>query len=394
MHTQLGRAIRATAEDPDTVGLVGVNARRVNAARGGDRDGDGGVAGAFLAMRATFDPYAGALQLIFAFEAAVIGGAGSLWGTLIGGIVLGVAQSIGALITPQGFFIAGHRRLPRRPVRAAVLRRLRRRACAAPSLRERRHERATRRSSSSAGRAIAASRSPSPRSRRRRCALRPGCCLSANVVDKLTTLFIYVILAVTWNALAGYCGLVSVGQQAFFGLGAYAAIRLADSGVSVYPALFLGALIVGALSLPLSALMLRLQGRRIRHRHVGRRRTRASPRQSRHAGAGRDRHLADRAQRLSRPKSRRALTYWCALAAMAGLLAIVFSLLRSRSARRSRRSATTRRPPSPSACGSIAPSASSSSSPPSARRSPARCGSRPRSPSSRRPISARSGPPT
>jgi branched-chain amino acid transport system permease protein len=66
------------------------------------------VAGAFLGMRATFDPYAGAAQLIFAFEASVIGGAGSLWGTLIGGIVLGVAQSLGALISPQGFFIAGH----------------------------------------------------------------------------------------------------------------------------------------------------------------------------------------------------------------------------------------------------------------------------------------------
>ena len=45
---------------------------------------------------------------------------------------------------------------------------------------------------------------------------------SANAVDKLTTLFIYVILAVMWNALVGFCGLVSIGQQAFFGLGAYA----------------------------------------------------------------------------------------------------------------------------------------------------------------------------
>ena len=83
---------------------------------------------------------------------------------------------------------------------------------------------------------------------------------SANAVDKLTTLFIYVILALMWNALVGFCGLVSIGQQAFFGLGAYAAIRLADLGVSVYPSLFLGALIVGALSWPLSLLMLRLKG--------------------------------------------------------------------------------------------------------------------------------------
>src|SRR6201999_967668 len=83
---------------------------------------------------------------------------------------------------------------------------------------------------------------------------------SANAVEKLTTLFIYVILALMWNALVGFCGLVSIGQQAFFGLGAYAAIRLADLGVSVYPSLFLGPLIVGVLSYPLSIVMLRLKG--------------------------------------------------------------------------------------------------------------------------------------
>ena len=54
-------------------------------------------------MRATFDPYAGATQLIFAFEAVVIGGVGSLWGTLVGGIVLGVAQTVGAQLDPQWF---------------------------------------------------------------------------------------------------------------------------------------------------------------------------------------------------------------------------------------------------------------------------------------------------
>ena len=107
-RTPLGRAIRATAEDPDTVGLVGINARVVNATAAAIAMATVGLAGAALAMRATFDPYAGAPQLIFAFEAAVIGGAGSLWGTLIGGIVLGVAQNVGAQINPQGFFIAGH----------------------------------------------------------------------------------------------------------------------------------------------------------------------------------------------------------------------------------------------------------------------------------------------
>lgn len=107
-HTALGRAIRATAEDPDTAGLVGVNARRVNAIAMSIAMVTVGVAGAFLAMRATFSPYAGAAQLLFAFEATVIGGVGSLWGTLFGGITLGVSQSLGAQLHPQGFLIAGH----------------------------------------------------------------------------------------------------------------------------------------------------------------------------------------------------------------------------------------------------------------------------------------------
>jgi len=84
--------------------------------------------------------------------------------------------------------------------------------------------------------------------------------LDAGAVDRLTTLFIYGILALMWNALAGYAGLVSVGHQAFFGLGAYAAVRIADAGVSPYPALFLAATAVALLSMPISAFMLRLRG--------------------------------------------------------------------------------------------------------------------------------------
>jgi branched-chain amino acid transport system permease protein len=107
-HTQIGREIRATAEDPDTAELVGVNSRAVNAVATAIAMATVAIAGMFLSVRAAFDPYAGPMQLIFAFEAAVIGGAGSLWGTLIGGIVLGIAQTIGAQIHPLGFLIAGH----------------------------------------------------------------------------------------------------------------------------------------------------------------------------------------------------------------------------------------------------------------------------------------------
>lgn len=107
-RTRLGRAIRATAEDPEVVGLIGINARKVNALAAAIALITVGVAGMFLGMRANITPYSGATQLLFAFEATVIGGESSLWGTLLGGIVLGVAQMVGAQINPQGFLITGH----------------------------------------------------------------------------------------------------------------------------------------------------------------------------------------------------------------------------------------------------------------------------------------------
>lgn len=78
-------------------------------------------------------------------------------------------------------------------------------------------------------------------------------------LDRLTTLFIYIILAATWNALAGYGGLVSIGQQAFFGLGAYVAIRLSNYGLNVYLAVLIAPFAVAIVSLPLSLPMLRLK---------------------------------------------------------------------------------------------------------------------------------------
>lgn len=107
-YTPLGRAVRATAEDGDTAGLVGIDARKINAVATAIAIVTVGLAGAALGLRATFDAYAGGAQLLFAFEAAVIGGAGSVWGTLFGGIALALGQSLGAQIAPQGFLIGGH----------------------------------------------------------------------------------------------------------------------------------------------------------------------------------------------------------------------------------------------------------------------------------------------
>jgi len=106
--TTIGRAIRATAADADTAGLVGIDARRTTAIAAAIAVTTACIAGCALAMRATFDPYSGAPQLLIAFETAVIGGAGSLWGTLAGGIVLALAQTIGAQFHPLGFIIGGH----------------------------------------------------------------------------------------------------------------------------------------------------------------------------------------------------------------------------------------------------------------------------------------------
>lgn len=66
------------------------------------------LAGVLMAIKTNFDPSAGPIRLLFAFEAVIIGGLGSLWGTLIGGIVLGVAQGIGAAIDPGYQILAGH----------------------------------------------------------------------------------------------------------------------------------------------------------------------------------------------------------------------------------------------------------------------------------------------
>jgi branched-chain amino acid transport system permease protein len=107
-YTKLGRTIRATADAPDVVGLIGVNQKLVFSAAAAIAVMLTGLAGVFDGMRTSFAPYDGGTLLIFAFETVVIGGIGSLWGTLVGGVVLGVAQNIGAEINPAGFQIAGH----------------------------------------------------------------------------------------------------------------------------------------------------------------------------------------------------------------------------------------------------------------------------------------------
>jgi len=107
-RTSFGRAMRAAANDADTAGLVGINANAVYAWAAAIAVSTAALAGAFFAMRSSFDPSSGPVQLIFAFEAVIIGGLGSLWGTLVGGIVLGVAQTVGAQADPAYSILVGH----------------------------------------------------------------------------------------------------------------------------------------------------------------------------------------------------------------------------------------------------------------------------------------------
>jgi branched-chain amino acid transport system permease protein len=107
-RTALGRAFRATSDDQAVAQLMGLDTRHVFAMAMALSLAVIAIAGVFLAVRANFDPAIGPARLIFGFEAVIIGGLGSMWGTLAGGIILGVSQAIGAQIDPGWQLLAGH----------------------------------------------------------------------------------------------------------------------------------------------------------------------------------------------------------------------------------------------------------------------------------------------
>jgi branched-chain amino acid transport system permease protein len=107
-RTAFGRAFRATSDDPAVAQLMGLDNRHVFALAMALSLAVVAIAGVLLAVRTNFDPAIGPARLIFGFEAVIIGGLGNLWGTLAGGIVLGVAQAIGAKLDPGWQLLAGH----------------------------------------------------------------------------------------------------------------------------------------------------------------------------------------------------------------------------------------------------------------------------------------------
>ena len=152
--------------------------------------------------------------------------------------------------------------------------------------------------------------------------------LSTYATEQLTQLLILVILAAMWNALAGYGGLISIGQQAFLGFGAYATIVLTQRGVPPYLAIALAALAAGGLAAPVSILVLRLRGGQFAIGmwvvaevlallialipSVG-------------GGTG----VSLTGLNVHAPADRQAYTYWLTLGFAVGLLGLVFAVLRS-----------------------------------------------------------------
>ncbi|MBA4323932.1 MAG: branched-chain amino acid ABC transporter permease [Rhodobacter sp.] len=106
--TALGRAFRAVSDDPTTASLMGINPKSVFAIATGLAMVIVTIAALYLGMRSNFDPSIGPARLLYAFQAVIIGGLGSLWGTLAGGAIIGVAQTVGAQLNPEWQILAGH----------------------------------------------------------------------------------------------------------------------------------------------------------------------------------------------------------------------------------------------------------------------------------------------
>jgi ABC-type branched-subunit amino acid transport system permease subunit len=304
-RTGTGRLIRAVADDREAARLAGVNHRHVFGVAAAIAFATVAVAGLAFGMYSSFAPASGASRLLFAFEAVVIGGLGSLWGTLLGGMVLGVAQAIGAQIDPADAVLAGHAVflavLAFRPEgltgrRSATTGPWWRRpgvqladalhAATRPLTQAARQAAATRRAAVAAR---AAATGPDPatgapgmglplpsvrvtRSRRSLGWLGLGAIAIVAVLaylpylvysgttDTLVNAFILVTLASMWNLLAGYAGQVSVGQQAFIGLGAYLVLIFAQHGLNPFTAIGVAAIGCAVIALPVSWLVFRLRG--------------------------------------------------------------------------------------------------------------------------------------
>lgn len=149
------------------------------------------------------------------------------------------------------------------------------------------------------------------------------------VTRSMVGLFVLIVLATMWNLLAGYGGMISVGQQGYIGVGAYMVVVADIAGISPYLGILLAAVVAGLLALPTSLLVFRLNGGyfaigtwvvaevfRLLTVEVGA------------VGAGSGASVTGMA--AISPVLRGAITYWCALAAVVAAVGVVFWIMRSR----------------------------------------------------------------
>jgi branched-chain amino acid transport system permease protein len=107
-RTRIGARIRAVSDDVAAADLIGLSSAHIYAIAMGIVGVTVAISAGFMAVWTNFDPTSGPSRLLIAFEAVVLGGLGSLWGTLAGGILLGVAQVIGGQVDAAWQVLAGH----------------------------------------------------------------------------------------------------------------------------------------------------------------------------------------------------------------------------------------------------------------------------------------------
>lgn len=107
-HSRWGRNLRATSDDPEIVAMMGIERRQVFAVVMGLSAALAALAGMMLAMRGSITPFSGSERLLLAFEVIVIGGLGSIWGSLVGGLVLGIVHVVGLRFDPASGPLYGH----------------------------------------------------------------------------------------------------------------------------------------------------------------------------------------------------------------------------------------------------------------------------------------------
>jgi len=318
-RTEIGRGFRATSDDPEVAQLMGIDNRTIFSLVTAIAMVVIAVAALQLGMRANFDPTIGPARLLYAFEAVIIGGLGSLWGTLAGGILIGVAQAVGAKLNPEWQILTGHlaflAALVLRPqglfagARGAstaleadirtrwgawlrigsITDRVRHGVKKAAGLVYRTWRRAAEnlaisrptttgasigaRSACDGGRAEGEERfrvEIATGSSRRLAATAVSVLIllvalpvlvGRGVLNDLIFVLTMLALAQFWNLLAGYGGLVSVGQQAFVGLGGYLVFATSvHLGVDALVAIPLCGLLAGAVALPTAFIVFRLRG--------------------------------------------------------------------------------------------------------------------------------------